>query len=88
MWKQLDSEEAVAEAYRRHLHDAFEKPYILGYQRCQYIDRFARHPGVLQQGLLREDGSPYETLVQRVSEANAKAIQDFANIASSPQPRQ
>ena len=77
MWKQLESEEAVGKAYTRYLHDAFEKPYIIGYHRCQYIDRFAKHQGVLKQGLFRQDGSPYETLARYVRETNANAVRNY-----------
>lgn len=77
MWRQLESEEAVGRAYGQYLRDAFAKPYIIGYQRCQYIDRFATHPGVLKQGMIRQDGTPYKRLVQYVSEANAEAVNWF-----------
>ena len=56
---------------------AFKKPYIIGYHRCQYIDRFAEPPGVLKQGMIRQDGTAYETLVQHVREANAQALNRF-----------
>ncbi len=78
MWKQLESEEAVGKAYQRYVLDAVERPYILGYHRCQYIDRFAAHPGVLKQGLLRHDETPYETLVEYTREGNAEAIERFS----------
>ena len=78
MWQQLGSEEAVGKAYARYLKDALEKPYIIGYHRCQYIDRFAEHPGVLKQGIIRQDGTSYKTLVRHIREANAEAIQRFS----------
>jgi hypothetical protein len=59
LWELLESEEAAGQAYAQYLKDAFEKPYIIGYQRCQYIDRFDTHRGILKQGMLREDGTPY-----------------------------
>jgi len=83
MWQQLESEEAVGRAYGQYLRDAFTKPYIIGYQRCQYIDRFAAHPGVLKQGMLRQDGTPYKTLVQYVSKANAEAENWFSDKTAS-----
>jgi hypothetical protein len=78
MWQQLESQEAVGKAYAKYLEDAFKKPYIIGYHRCQYIDRFAKHPGVLKQGMLREDGTPYKTLAQYTTEANRAAVRSFA----------
>lgn len=77
MWQQLESEEAVGRAYGQYLKNAFKKPYIIGYHRCQYIDRFAVSPGVLKQGLIRQDGTPYKTLTQYVSKANAETISWF-----------
>lgn len=77
MWEQLESEDAAGQAYARYLKDAFTKPYIIGYQRCQYIDRFEAHLGILKQGMVREDGMPYKTLVKHVSEANAAAMKQF-----------
>jgi len=77
MWQQMESEEAAGQAYAQYLEDAFSKPYIIGFQRCQYIDRFAEHPGVLKQGMIREDGTPYRTLMKYVLEANEQALRVF-----------
>lgn len=77
MWKQLESEDAVGKAYAQYLRDAIEKPYIIGYHRCQYIDRFEKHPGVLKQGILRQDESPYEAMLKYIADANTEAIQLF-----------
>jgi len=74
MWKQLENEEASGKAYARFLDDAFSKPYIVGYHRCQYIDRFVPYVGVLKQGLLREDETPYETLVEYTRNANLEQL--------------
>ena len=77
MWQQLESEEAVGMAYEQYLNDAFEKSYILGYQRCQYIDRYADGAGMLKQGIVREDGTAYRTLTQAVRQANLQALERF-----------
>ena len=77
MWQQLESEEAVGLAYDQYLKDAFEKPYILGYQRCQYIDRYAKGAGMLKQGVVREDGTAYKILTQAVRQANLEALERF-----------
>jgi hypothetical protein len=77
MWQQLESEEAVGKAYAQYLKDAFTKPYIIGYHRCQYIDRCDAHSGVLKQGMIREDGTPYKTLMKYVLEANEQALRVF-----------
>ena len=77
MWQQLESEEAVGLAYDQYLKDAFEKPYILGYQRCQYIDRYVKGAGMLKQGVVREDGTAYKILTQAVRQANLEALERF-----------
>ncbi len=78
MWQQLESEEAVGKAYARFLEGAFAKPYILGFHRCQYIDRFVPYQGVLKQGLLRENGKPYEALANHIRDANLEQMRRFA----------
>ena len=78
MWKQLESEQAVAAMYRQYLADASAKPYVIGYHRCQYIDRYNEHPGVLKQGMLREDGSAYAVLQEAVIKANRAALDQFS----------
>ncbi|MFC1541560.1 hypothetical protein ACFL50_03810 [Candidatus Latescibacterota bacterium] len=80
MWQQMESEEAAGQSYAQYLKDAFSKPYIIGYQRCQYVDRFAAYAGVLKQGLIREDGAPYKTLTQYITKANAAAIERFQTL--------
>ncbi len=77
MWQQLESESAVANMYRDYVQEAFSKPYIIGYQRCQYIDRFVEHPGVLKQGILQEDGNPYEQLASAIKETNTSILKQF-----------
>jgi hypothetical protein len=77
MWQQLESEEAVGVAYEQYLNDAFQKSYILGYQRCQYIDRYADRAGMLKQGIVREDGTAYKTLTQAIRQANLLALERF-----------
>jgi hypothetical protein len=79
MWKQLESEQAVADMYRNYLAEASSRPYILGYHRCQYIDRFNEHPGVLKQGMLREDGTAYPVLQDAVKEANQATLDYFSS---------
>jgi hypothetical protein len=77
MWQQMESEEAAGQAYAQYLEDAFSKPYIIGFQRCQYIDRFEKRRGILKQGVLKEDGTPYKTLAQYIREANTAALDRF-----------
>jgi len=84
MWTQLPTVEQVTQAHAKYLNDALAKPYILGYHRCQYIDRFQAHLGVLKQGLIQANGNPYEELVNLVAETNRAAQERFA-AAMAPQ---
>ena len=77
MWEQMESEEAAGQAYGQYVKAAFSKPYIIGYQRCQYIDRFEKELGVLKQGLIREDQTVYKNVVQHITEANKAVINQF-----------
>ena len=79
MWTQLPTIEEVARAYTQYLEEAFSKPYILGYHRCQYIDRNQPHLGVLKQGLVKADGTPYDQLVNLLAETNRALLKQFAD---------
>lgn len=79
MWTQLPSVEEVVRTHAKYVNDALSKPYILGYHRCQYIDRFQAHLGVLKQGLIQADGTPYEELVTLLTETNRAVLERFAN---------
>jgi hypothetical protein len=70
MWNQLPSEAEAAKAYDEYLAAAFKKPYIIGYHRCQYIDRYDKNSGLLKQGLLREDETPYHQLTEQIKQTN------------------
>jgi hypothetical protein len=83
MWQQLESETAVGEAHVRYLQDAVRKPYIIGYHRCQYIDRYEESLGILKQGIIRQDGTPYEILTQSIRKANASAMELFEESMSN-----
>ena len=82
MWQQMESEEAAGQAYAQFLKAALSKPYVIGFQRCQYIDRFEERVGTLKQGVLKEDGTPYEKLVRHIAEANRDAVKRFAQSTS------
>ena len=73
----MASEDAAGMAYSAYLDEAVRKPYILGYQRCQYIDVYEEHLGVLKQGMLQGNQAPYRTLVEYVSNANQRVMKLF-----------
>jgi hypothetical protein len=76
-WPKCASEADAARAYEEYLKEAFAQPYILGYHRCHYLDRFSKSRGVLMQGLVREDWTPYPVLVEGVRRANCAMLETF-----------
>lgn len=64
IFEQMPDEAAAASATADFLAAAFAQPYMLGYLRCQYIDRPAGFGRGLRQGLLRPDGTPRDALVR------------------------
>jgi len=75
IWKQLESVEAVNQAHNEYFELAFSKPYMIGYHRCQYINRYKK--GKLKQGLIQSNGEPYKGLVENVLKANKKVHSKF-----------
>jgi hypothetical protein len=69
LWHQAADEAAAVASTGRFLRAALTRPYVIGYQRCQYRDavRLDRG-GLLKQGLVRSDGRPYEALVRGLAD--------------------
>ena len=74
IFEQMPSEEAAVQATRRFLEAAFAKPYIIGYLRCQYVDRPAGFGRGLRQGLVRRDGTPRDGMVEVYRSASRQAL--------------
>jgi hypothetical protein len=69
---------AQAEAARAtdvFVRAAFSKPYMVGYLRCQYIDRPAGLGRGLRQGLLNAKGKPYELMVNTYRHVFGKVLE-------------
>ena len=77
-WTQLPTEAEAAAASERFVLDAFAKPYLLGYLRCQYIDAPSPFRQALKQGLLREDGRAYEAMVEAFGGTNRAVLEQTA----------
>ena len=73
-YHQRKDEAGAAAATREFMAKAFADPFVIGYMRCQYIDRFTAFRGALKQGLLQHDGTPYERLLAESIQANADAV--------------
>ena len=82
-WEQRGTEAEAALAYRDYLAEAFARPYVVGYHRCHYFDRFAATHGLLMQGLRAENGTPHQVLTDVVRRANVQVRREL--MASSAQ---
>ena len=80
MWKTLPDIASVGGAHARFLQDGFSTRYLIGYNRCQYIDRYKVDPRILKQGLLQVDGTPYQELVETVQRNNWRLHQRFLGV--------
>ena len=67
-----DAESYIA-YYERYVTAALSRPYMVGYNKCQYQDQLQPARGMLKQGLLQENEKPYPT-VQGIKTANLKAL--------------
>jgi hypothetical protein len=77
MWPTLPDVASVGRAHARYLQTGFQTSYLIGYNRCQYIDRYKHRQGLLKQGLLQIDGTPYQELVESVQKNNWRLHQQF-----------
>lgn len=76
IWTQRPTEEEAAAATQQFIGAAVNKPYIIGYIRCQYRDA-PGGPRGHRRGLLRSDGTPYQHLLDAHRRANRQAIETF-----------
>ncbi|QDT55565.1 hypothetical protein Pan44_36090 [Caulifigura coniformis] len=81
--QRADAAEAAA-ATEQFVRDAFARPEVIGYMRCQYIDRFTTFRDAVKLGLIRDDGSPREELVGASRAANAAVKETLHMQLTSP----
>lgn len=79
IFEQASSEQEAARLTEEFLRRAMAKPYVLGYLRCQYVDRPAGYGRGLRQGLLDVEGNARRLMV----EAYRKAFSDWKNAVRS-----
>lgn len=60
--------------YDRYVRQAVAEPYILGYQRCQYEDRYDPLRTLLKQGLVNRQGRPYDILTEQIGRTNEDVL--------------
>ncbi len=77
LWHQFVSETEAATFYDHYVREVIKLPFIVGYMKCQYKDRYDPLRTLLKQGLLMTDGRPYELLSRQVSETNAFVIEQL-----------
>lgn len=77
IFEQMPDEAAAARATGDFLQAAFAKPWMIGYLRCQYIDRPAGYGRGLRQGIVASDGTPRESLVRVYREGFAAALKNL-----------
>lgn len=76
-WHQYPSAEEAAASYDRFLHDAFARPYLVGYFRCQYLSIYKDQIRRFKQGLLKPDGTPFAAYVSRLTQTNRNVIRQI-----------
>ncbi|GAB5561535.1 MAG: hypothetical protein SynsKO_31820 [Synoicihabitans sp.] len=84
-YHQRENEVEAAAATLQFLEDAFARPYVVGYMRCQYIDRFSVRRNASKLGLLRDDGTPYVELLRAHREGYQKVRDQVRNSLVGPE---
>ena len=64
-----------ADYYQRYVVAALSRPYMIGYNKCQYQDQLAQDGVMLKQGILQMDESPYEEIIPGISAGNRRALE-------------
>ena len=77
LWHRAPTRARAADLYREFLLAAVEAPHVVGYCKCQYISRHSAWRDLLKQGMLAEDGSPYEPYGSMIGAANRGAMVRF-----------
>lgn len=81
-WFQYATVGEAAASYDRFLRDAFARPYVIGYFRCQYLTIYKEHIKRHKQGLLRPDGTPFEEYVRAIAETNRAVVEEVHGTAT------
>lgn len=76
-WFQYATAEEAAASYDRFVRDAFARPYLIGYFRCQYLTIYKEQLKRYKQGLLRPDGVPFEAYVTAVAKTNREVMRQI-----------
>ena len=74
IFEQVPNEGEAALSIVRFIDAAFAESYVIGYLKCQYIDRPSNFGRGLRQGLLRNDGTERKVIVGAYAERFAEII--------------
>lgn len=74
MWFQYPTASEAAAAYGAFLRFAANRPYIVGYNRCQIKDAVLPG-GMLKQGILQQNGEPYPEYSAQVTAINGQFLE-------------
>ena len=77
MWQQLNNQTEVAEKHSEYLNEVINESYLIGYHRCQYIDRYEPTNNLLKQGMVKENGETYEPHASIITRTNKKVKEIF-----------
>jgi len=77
MWEQFKNQRKASNNYSKLVISAVNEPYLLGYHRCQYIDRFNKKKKLLKQGMVKENGDIYQLQAKIMSRLNQKVKKIF-----------
>ena len=77
MWQQLINQTEVAEKHSEYLNEVINESYLIGYHRCQYIDRYEPTNNLLKQGMVKENGETYEPHASIITRTNKKVKEIF-----------
>ena len=78
LWHCMPGPAAAGDVYRRFVVGCATLPFVVGYCRCGFRDRYVEGRKLVKQGLLDESGAPHRKLVDRVVEANREACSAFS----------
>ena len=74
LWNQYPDPKAAALGYQSFLTAAMAKPYMIGFQQCQFISVFRTERNHLKQGLLDINGTPYAEFIDRLGDTNRRSL--------------
>lgn len=85
-WRQARSQEEAAEMHAAFLADLIDAPYMIGYQRCQFVSAFTVPGRLLKQGLVDRRGRRYEPYCSMAGATHRRLIERWRDRIGAPRP--